>query len=421
MEINLLDQFRDNANRFQFNGTLRDSIRFNPVQIELAIQNLKDFFTEEAFILNANNVKKDKLSFNAYENWVVYHLSQSNSSVGSILLILEISSIIYYFSSSEENKSLLQSKLKTKKGQVNINQFRDNLFELYCGIILKTGDFGEVTIDENTQHDKPLDALIIRNGKRIVVECKILNDTKTEALLMEMVTFCMDFHPALIRKYLTDQKKLNSIPQTFYWIVRDKEKLKEAKELLYSALREYQRNAFKEKAIGTNVKSVTKSGNESICSIVIEPHKIGLYEAYLGFFKDDDLGIRYQGFYRNGIKNKEFIYDFECKFQKTSIEERIIKAIKKKQEQHKSSLFDTLIIFLEYENFYGFRTPIHLQSVNIDRIKGIIHDNEIIFIIHKDSGNQGEIIRRSLIIYKSQNDLTQKLQSLNLAPFLKWN
>lgn len=417
MEVNLLNEFRKNVSQIQFNPKIKDSYLFDYEQIDFAIKILKDFFSEKTFIIDQKITHIDNSGLKANENWIIYHLAQSKHSIGSILLIFEITCLIHYFSNSETDKKTLQKKLKKKNGEINEKEIRSSLFELYSATILEKAGF-KIEIDDNSNLDKPLDIIIKINDKRIIVECKTINETEIENNLIDIVSFCTNSYFKLIEENQINHNVLRYLPASLFWVVKDKLKINDAKNCFKNLLQKYQSDIQK---VANGVKQIEvpyKSPNDNICLMNIEPYKTGLFEGYSDFFKMGDTGVKFKLFPRKTNQDWELAQEIECKYTPKPIEERIKDAIENKKKQHKNSVSDK-IYFLEYENYTGFRTPINLNSVSLERIKGLLNENETVCIIHKDSTQQDSIKRKLILISKNgNNSIIHKLKIMEMNPFV---
>ena len=421
MKVDLLKQFVKNVAQIRFNPRIKDSFNFNKDHIKSAVNNLRNFFPKKYFIVEQGFRQIDNSGLKARNNWIIYHLAQSANSIGSILLILEIFEIIRYFDSrSVSYKNLLESKLKKKNKAINDSELRSSLFELYIACILERVGF-KVNIDCYINKNKPLDILLEYNNEKILVECKTISETQVENELIDIISFCMISYSALMTKHKDNRQVLCCLPVSLYVKVTNKSILNDAKKCFKKQLSDYQKNiqsmTYSNKKIN-GPYTVEKNG----FSICIEPFIEGLFETYTGFFNETDIGIRFKLFLRKKGNKMEAMSTVECIVPNNKkIEDRIKESIKEKREQHRNVQIEKRIFFLEYENYTGIRIPFDLNSVSTERIKGLINENEIVCIIHKDTTKEN-ICRRMIVISTNENDnLVKKFKDIELYPFINVN
>lgn len=422
MKVDLLEQFKKNVAQIRFNPKIEDSFHFNKDQIKSAVNILIDFFSKNYFIVEQGFKQIDNSGLKARNNWIIYHLAQSANSIGSILLILEISGIIrYYDSRSDSYKNLLESKLKKKNKAINDSELRSNLLELYFAFILEKVGF-KVNIDCLINKNKPLDILLEFDNEKILVECKTINETQLENELIDIISFCMNSYSALLEKHKNNRQVLCCLPVSLFIKVTNKSILNDAKKCFKKRLKDYQKD-IQSMAYGNNKINVPYTAVKNGFSICIEPFKEGLFEAYSGFFNKTDVGIRFKLFTMVKGNKMKVILKVDCIVPNIKkIEDRIKKSIEDKREQHKNVQIKKRIFILEYENYSGIRIPFDLNDVSTERIKGLIKDNEIVCIIHKDSTKQENISRKMMVISKNEKDnLAQKLKHIELNPFININ
>lgn len=421
MKVDLLEQFVKNVAQIRFNPRIKDFFHFNKDQIKYAVNDLRNFFPKNYFIVEQGFKQIDNSGLKARNNWIIYHLAQSANSIGSILLILEISGLIYYYSRSDSDKNLLESKLKKKNKAINDSELRSSLLEFYIAFILKRVGF-KVNIDCHINKNKPLDILLEYDNEKILVECKTISETQVENELIDIISFCMNSYSALMEKHKDNLQLLCHLPVSLFIKVTNKSILNEAKKCFKKRLSDYQKD-IQSKAYSNKKINVPYTVIKNGLSVYIEPFKEGLFEAYSGFFNKTDIGIRFQLFIREKGNKMEVVTKVECTIPNNKkIEDRIKESIENKRVQHKKVQIKKRIFFLEYENYTGIRIPFDLNDVSTERIKGLIKDNEIVCIIHKDSTKQENIRRKMMVISKNENDnLTQKLKHIELNPFININ
>lgn len=415
METNYLEQFKSNV---QY-ASDKYLLSFKPEQIDFCIQILKNFFSEEYFILKQSTSETNITGLKANKNWIIYNLAQTAEYPGTILNVLEISCLLYYFSQNEKDQDLLKKKFKKNNNEINNDQIRSNLFELYVSAILEKGKF-KVSIDDNTYPNKPLDILVDNNGKQYVVECKTLSEALIEDEISEMIGFISASYKQILETNNSNYKYMRALPTSSFWRIKDKAKITEAKNCFKDLFLAYYTD-LKEALENDGHINVPYTQNKEIedYSINIEPFKEDLFEAYDGLLQPYPVWLKYKFFMQ---QKGDFCYpgiNIDSAYIPKPIEERIKKSIEEKKEQHKNHNSDGLIIFLEYENYVGIRPTINLDSINANRIKGILHDNQVVCVVHKDTNNKENINRRMVVIAKDETTpVYNTLKNLNLNPFI---
>jgi len=414
MKVNLLDTFKANVLRLKFDPKNKDSYVFDSSQVDFTLKVLKDFFSESKFIVHQNLSQVEHSGLKARFNWLEYQLSQY--SVGSVLLVMEISAIIHYFSNRPADIELLTNKLKTKNGRINDRELRMTIFELHTAIILEKAGL-KINIDDHISPNKPLDISINTNSEKIIVECKTINETQLEDQIIDISSYCIASYTKLIEQNKSNFKLLQYLPVTLYMVLKDHSKAKKAKILFKETLLKYQNDIGLVAKGEKEINVPYHLSDEEVCSIIIEPYKPGLYETYTGFF-GENTGFRFRLFPRSTHNGSYFVNNLEFIYTPKSLENRIKKSIEEKQEQHKDT--DTRkVYFLEYENYVGFRVPFRFDEKSFSRIKGKLKPNEITCLIHKDS-TKNNLTRRMLVISNNENDpLVKVLKNVDLNPFIK--
>lgn len=421
MKVDLLKQFEKNVAQIRFNPRIKDSFDFNKDHIKSTVNNLRDFFPKNYFIVEQGFKQIDNSGLKSKNKWIIYHLAQSANSIGSILLILEISCIICYYSRSDSDKNLLESKLKKKNKAINDVELRSSLLELYIAFVFEREGF-KINIDYHINKNKPLDILLEYNNEKILVECKTISETQVENELIDIISFCMNSYSALLEKHKDNHQVLCYLPVSLFIKVTNKSILNDAKTCFKKLLSDYQKDIQSE-AYDNKRINVPYTALKNGFSISIEPFIEGLFETYSGFFNKTDIGIRFKLFLRKKGNKMEAVSKVECKVPNSKkIEDRIKESIEDKREQHKNVQIKKRIFILEYENYSGIRIPFILNDISTERIKGLINENEIVCIIHKDSTKQENISRKMMVISKNENDnLAQKLKYIELNPFININ
>lgn len=416
MIINFLEEFRNNALRFQFNHENKNSIKFDPETINFATQCLIDICSENKFIVHQKISNGENTGLKANENWIIYHLAQSGYSLGSILIILEIAYLIDYYSGSKHRTEILFKKFKKKNGDIHELGIRSGLFELYCAVILeKTGL--NIEIDDLSDINKPLDISIITPEDKITVECKTICESNIENKLIDIVSYLTHSYHRIIETNKQNHNILRYLPVSLFLCVQDRSMLEKASMLFKNTVTKYQSDIKKVARGSMKIDIPYISSDNHICTFNIEPYKVGLYETYSGFRSENDIFLKFRLFPRESIRFTEYHQEMEFQFKPKLIADRIKDALEDKKRQHKDSSSNK-IFFFEYENYTGFRVPFDEKSIPQDRIKGLLKENEVVCIIHKDSTQLGNIKRRLIVIAKHENKLTIKLRRLNLNPFI---
>jgi len=416
MIINFLEEFRKNTLRFQFNHENINSIKFDPETINFATQCLIDFFLEKKFIVHQKISNGENTGLKAKENWILYHLAQSGYSLGSILIILEITCLIEYFSGSNSDKEILIKKLKKKSGDINEKEIRSGLFELYCAVILEKAGL-KIEIDDISNINKPLDLSIKTPEGKIIVECKTICETEIENELINIVSNLTHSYYKILETNKNNYNILKYLPVSLFVSIKDRSKLKQSSRIFKDTLTKYQSDI---QMVAKGIKEINTpyiSSDNQICTFNIEPYKVGLYETYSGFRSENDIFLNFRLFPMASMRFTEYHQEMEFQFKPRPIADRIKDALEDKKRQHKDSSSNK-IYFFEYENYTGFRVPFDEKSISQVRIKGLLKENEVVCIIHKDSTQGDNIKRRLIVISKHENKLTIKLRRLNLNPFI---
>lgn len=403
MTINLLDTFRENILEYNKNENLS---KIGLSSLEQTITTLKNFFDTKNFIFNDSEGYN---SFEAQRNYIQYNIFQSRGSIGCAQNILELAAVIYYFSSNAKDIELVSKKLKKKKSQINSNQLKNNLFELYLSIILENSGI-RVKIDDNDKF-RQLDITTYFNGKNVVFECKSLDLSAIEEAVVKLTSFLFFNHNKLIHKKIDykDIYKLSNI------IVIFSEKFDHI-EIAVNKSIEIIKNYFKNKHLSNTTSLIINPFVPLIgeAKMVIEPFDSKIAEYYAELFKGKGYYIRYSSILFEGKNIPQLILDIQVNYEKKDINTRILDSIKDKQDQHKSTTYDHLVIAIEYENIYGIRERVSIDNLNIEAIKKRLKANQICLFIVKDNEGDKLLKRESVVISHIPNDpLVRMLSDLN--------
>jgi hypothetical protein len=419
MEIDLLSKFEENINNIYFTSKSKSFFSENIIDIQRAILILKSFFGEAYFKVNQGFSNKDISSLYANDQWIIYHLAQSKNSIGSIQVILEIAEIIRYFSQTEKNKLLLNLKLKPN-GKINESQIRCSLFELYAAKILNSSGFN-IAIDEidfSVSKDKRLDIVAEHEDEKYLIECMTLNEHEEEKVMINLSSYFINTYTFLIDKYKNDFQVLGALPVCGYFVVENKKALNNAKTRFKEQLRKYQKDIISMKYGGKTISVPYSEKEDFKFEICIEPFKLGLFEAYNGFFDKKFFALRFRLIPRRVGSNFELSpqLDMSIQFPKEELEERIKTAIENKRSQHHNSIIKNKIFMLEYENYQGIRISLDTMQISKERLRGNINKNQIAFIIHKDSSKNEAISRKRILISKDEDcSIFNKLKCIPLT------
>lgn len=356
--------------------------------IDNCIEILRNYFGDNYLNIKRRELKHRKTGIIAEENWLIYHLAQSQEHFGSFLIILELADIIYFYLKQNKDVIDIDTYLRKKSREINEKEFTSKLLELFVGKRLISFGYNAKMNICLEKDNKPLDIITVIDGKEYLIEC---NRIKHDESFKHIISCFTDFPSVL---HLWKKNGILKKGQTAFdlcgFIKIDKSDYHTSsglKEQLYLKLKKFELDTYSE-------LNDTKN-------IILEEYTPAIYNKYPNLLKNAKYGLMFQ--IKSTVQKQNIHFDFQYELLANGINwnQKILNNLRTKQEQHKEFKdFEKIYVF-EIEMYHGAILPTDIKHINQKQLEQKLDMNENFVLIFKDS-RQTEIIRKSLILSRDE-------------------
>ena len=334
----------------------------------------KDFFPTDTYTQNANIPPK---------NFLVELLIQRNES--SFKSLLEIYRILKYYIEHPDKDSI---RLKNNEGQVNFNEFRERLFELYVNMLFNENQL-TTRIDENYLVEnsvvKPIDSVLYFCGEKYLIECTMINISKVSKfnnlctnIQKSISRFSKDFHISeIFNCYIGFKDKKISKPLYH-------KAYEEFNALLKSYFADYRNNPNK------TIKPLYKKTAEEY-EIILQSDYLAIQEA------NEEFQNRFPNYILINNENVDnlsglFKQVYHLRIDHSDLKDKITRKIKEKKVQHSKAPHPNRIIVIGAETILfdksvKYRNPDLKEIIRqIDFERSLKQGITVLFLIKEYAG-----------------------------------
>ena len=339
--------------------------------IQLICNEISSFFLEEDLVSGKVNP----------DNSIIHLFTIKQFS--TVYIISEIAELIRYYNSLKDNATY---NLKTKNGKTNHRELQEKLFEIYVNYILKRAGFNPIigySYKNDKRADKPVDILLKLKYENCNVEVTKFYDPFKEELLE------LGRHLIIKTDDFINKKRIR-LDELFSGYLafnkRDLKLIREKKRFYEQKLKEYF-HSYRSIQHYT-IKSLPKVVADNF-EFLMEPSYFGGYEnKYDEYLKTFSCYVKFRlnCNIKTGRVWSEFKVEIRDKFKRQN--DALIEKIQEKIRQHKTYQ-GKLLIVIAVEHIFsmhkkGSSMPIEKEHIDVKRIKDLLNQNTVVFIVFKE-------------------------------------